>query len=76
VHGFHADEDWHRWTNGLARLPDSLLRPFAGAFTLELRLASRDLSYQVPPPAPLDTAATGMSATPLRHGPSAIGPAR
>jgi hypothetical protein len=48
--GLHADEDGHRWTDGVARLPESLNRPFAGAFTLELHLASRDLLYWVQPP--------------------------
>jgi len=56
ANGFHADETGHRWTDGLARLPESLVRPFAGAFTLELRLVPSDLSYQIPPP--LDTATT------------------
>jgi hypothetical protein len=56
ANGFHADEAGHRWTNGMARLPDSLLRSFVGAFTLELRMAPSDLVYQIPPS--LDTAAT------------------
>ena len=54
--GFHDDEDGHRWTNGMARLPETLLQLFAGVFTLELRLASCNLAYQIPPP--LDTTAT------------------
>ena len=45
THGFHADEGTHRWTNGRARLPDEWLRCFAGALTLEVRLASCGLSY-------------------------------
>jgi hypothetical protein len=32
--GFHDDEAAHRWTDGLSRLPEALLRPFAGAFAL------------------------------------------
>jgi Hint domain len=33
--GFHHDEATHRWTDGLARLPEALLRPFAGEIALE-----------------------------------------
>jgi hypothetical protein len=40
----------------MARLPETLLQLFAGVFTLELRLASCNLAYQIPPP--LDTTAT------------------
>ncbi len=47
--GFHEDEATHRWTDGLARLPESWLRPFAGAFTLELRLAPSALAYRLDP---------------------------
>jgi ELWxxDGT repeat protein len=46
--GFHADEDSHRWTDGMARVPDSLLRPFAGPFTLEVRLVPSGLGYWIP----------------------------
>jgi hypothetical protein len=56
--GFHADEDGHRWTDGMARLPEVLIGPLSGAFMLELRLASCELAYPIPPPALLDAAAT------------------
>jgi len=56
--GFHADEDGHRWTDGMARLPEVLIRPLSGKFMLELRLASCELAYLIPPPALLDAAAT------------------
>src|SRR5207302_1241793 len=56
--GFHADEDGHRWTDGMARLPDALILPFPGDFTLEVRLAPSALAYPLTPPAPL-AAATG-----------------
>jgi Hint domain-containing protein len=46
--GFHDDEATHRWTNGLGRLPEALLRLFDGAFALELHLASTALGYRVP----------------------------
>ncbi len=46
--GFYDDEATHRWTDGLSRLPEALLRPFAGAFTLELHLAASALVYRVP----------------------------
>jgi hypothetical protein len=46
--GFHDAEATHRWTNGRARLPRSLLRPFAGAFTLEMHVVPNGLSYRVP----------------------------
>ncbi len=46
--GFHDDEATHRWTDGLARLPETLLRPFAGAFTLDVRLGSSELGYRSP----------------------------
>ena len=48
--GFHAAEDSHRWTDGLARVPATLLRPFAGPLTLELHLASSTLAYRVAAP--------------------------
>ena len=58
--GFHGDEASHRWTDGMARLPDSLLRPFAGALTLEVHLIPSALGYRmatVPrPPRPPDHA--------------------
>ena len=46
--GFHEDEATHRWTDGRACLPDTLLRPFVGAFTLELYLVPNPLAYRVP----------------------------
>ena len=46
--GFHDDEATHRWTSGRARLPAALLRPFAGPFTLELRLVPSELPYRLP----------------------------
>src|SRR5260370_103219 len=46
--GFHADEPAHRWTNGLARIPDSLLRHFAGPLTLEVHLVPNGLGYRLP----------------------------
>jgi hypothetical protein len=49
--GFHSAEDAHRWTDGLARLPEVWLRPFPGDFTLELHLAQSGLQYRVPPQA-------------------------
>jgi hypothetical protein len=48
-HGFHADEATHRWTDGRARLPEALLRPFAGGFTLEVHLVDSGLRYRRPP---------------------------
>ena len=52
--GFHADEGSHRWSDGMGRLPAALLRPFAGAVTLEVHLILDQLRY------PLD--ATGDTA--------------
>jgi autotransporter-associated beta strand protein len=46
--GFHEDEAMHRWTNGLARLPDTLLRSFGGAVRLELHLVASALPYRLP----------------------------
>jgi hypothetical protein len=43
--GFHDDEGGHRWTDGMARLPDELLRPFGGAITLEIQLIENGLRY-------------------------------
>ena len=55
--GFHEDEATHRWTDGLGRLSEALLRPFAGAFSLELHLAPSTLDYRVSTAERLDTAA-------------------
>lgn len=49
--GFHDDEPTHRWTDGLAHLPDSWLRPFAGQVVIEVHLASCGLLYRLGPPA-------------------------
>jgi hypothetical protein len=46
--GFYDDEATHRWTGGLARLPESWLRVFPGAFTLEVHLRASDLPYRLP----------------------------
>jgi hypothetical protein len=55
--GFHEDEGSHRWTDGLAPLPEAWLRPFAGAFILEVDLAVSELGYRLSPPARIATAA-------------------
>jgi Hint domain len=55
--GFHQDEASHRWTDGRARLPNALLRPFAGPATLEVHLTPSDLGYRPAPPARGDAAA-------------------
>src|SRR6266851_5525620 len=47
--GFHPDEGSHRWTDGLARLPESWLGVLAGDFTLEVQLAPSSLDYRVEP---------------------------
>jgi hypothetical protein len=43
--GFHDDESGLRWTDGMARLPKELLRPFAGDVTLEVHLLKPCLRY-------------------------------
>jgi autotransporter-associated beta strand protein len=48
--GFHADEATHRWTDGFARLPEILIRSFAGAVGVEIQLVSSDLGYRIVPP--------------------------
>jgi hypothetical protein len=48
--GFHQDEGAHRWTDGLAHLPEELLRPFADAVTLEVQLITTELRYRLDPP--------------------------
>jgi hypothetical protein len=51
--GFHEDEGGHRWTDGLARLPEELLRPFAGDVAVEVHLIAPGLRYpQDAPPIP------------------------
>ena len=49
--GFHDDEATHRWTDGLARLPENWLSAFPAAFTLEVQLIPSELPYRLPPPA-------------------------
>ena len=49
--GFHEDEATHRWTDGLARLPEAWLRAFPGAVTLEVHLIPSGLPYRLPHPA-------------------------
>ncbi len=71
--GFHDDEASHRWTDGLGRLPEALLRPFAAAFALELHLAPCTLEYPVSTPEHSDAAAThntslgGYAISPFRR---------
>jgi hypothetical protein len=48
--GFHQDEGSHRWTDGLARLPESWLRSFSGGATLDVQLIPTELRYRLPPP--------------------------
>jgi len=55
--GFHEDEGSHRWTDGLARLPESWLRPFPGGATLEVHLSLTELGYRLPPPIRIGAAA-------------------
>ena len=43
--GFYDAERSHRWTNGRARLPERLLKPFAGEVTLEVRVNRSPLGY-------------------------------
>ena len=43
--GFHDRESGYRWTDGMARLPDELLRPFAGEVTIEVHLVKPGLRY-------------------------------
>jgi len=45
--GFWGAEAAHRWTDGYARIPDELLRHFAGGVTLEVHLSQR-LRYRLP----------------------------
>ena len=48
--GFHEDEATHRWTDGLARLPEAWLRAFPGGFTLDVHLIPSGLPYRLAPP--------------------------
>jgi O-antigen biosynthesis protein len=45
VDGFHQAEGRHRWTDGMARLPERLLGRFAQELTVEVALADADLRY-------------------------------
>ncbi len=47
--GFHEDEASHRWTDGRGRVPDVLLRPFTGAFALEVQLIATERRYPTQP---------------------------
>jgi hypothetical protein len=49
--GFHGDEETHRWTDGLGRIPDKWVSNFAGAFSLELLLSPSGLRYLLAPTA-------------------------
>ena len=44
--GFHDDEAAHRWTDGLARLPEAILLPFAGEITAEIAIVPNGLAYR------------------------------
>ena len=55
--GFHPDEGSHRWTDGLARLPESWLGVLAGEVTLDVHLAPSSLDYRVEPVASIRAAA-------------------
>jgi len=55
--GFHEDEGGHRWTDGMARLPEELLRPFGGEVTIELHLIKPGLRYPLATPVPAAAAA-------------------
>ena len=48
--GFHDDEEALRWTDGLAQLPETLLRPFAGQVTVEVHLSPSELRYRAAMP--------------------------
>jgi hypothetical protein len=47
--GFYEGESHHRWTNGAARLPNELLRPYTGDMTIEVHLALASLRYALAP---------------------------
>jgi len=55
--GFHEDEASHRWTDGLARLPETWLQPFPGGATLDVQLSPTELGYRRSPPARIAAAA-------------------
>ncbi len=62
--GFHAAESGHRWTDGMAQLPDELLRPFAGELTVEVHLIKPGLRYPLAAPAPGAAPMPGISRGP------------
>ena len=74
--GFHEDEQTHRWTDGLARIPDTLLRPFAGEVTLELRLFPSELRYRVAPAVPRPAGLTAAAPARRAGKPKRQAPAR
>ena len=49
--GFHDSEGGYRWTDGMARLPEELLRPFAAEFTIGLHLIKPGFRYPIGTPA-------------------------
>lgn len=44
--GFHPDEPSHRWTNGLARLPENWFRSFPAGVAVAIHLRASDLCYR------------------------------
>lgn len=58
--GFHeAQEGAWRWTDGVGRVPERLLRPFIGGFTVEAHCLPPMPRYRVEPPA--QPSATGST---------------
>jgi len=53
--GFYDAEATHRWTGGLARLPEAWLRVFPATLTLEVHLRPTALRYRLTPVAPAAT---------------------
>jgi hypothetical protein len=47
--GFHADEGGHRWTDGMALLPQALLSPFTGRLIVEVHRHQAALRYPLRP---------------------------
>jgi hypothetical protein len=52
AHPSHDHEEGHRWTDGMAHLPEELLRPFADEVTVEVHLIDPGLRYPLAAPAP------------------------
>ncbi len=50
LEGFHNDESGYRWTDGMARLPEELLRSFAADVTVEVHLIRPGLRYPLAAP--------------------------